>query len=162
EFRPAWSARCVQPAARMRSSWLVIVFAACISRGPAPGELPGGDPEGGSLEDVRCAGTPVAERGDFRHFKNDLIAALGDPKHRGFDLVATPATATQVLEGWISYTFADKALEDEDVDVFACGGGQWRHVGSARTDDEGHFALALSGGARLPLGMRDLFVSVVG
>jgi phosphatidate phosphatase PAH1 len=35
-------------------------------------------------------------------------------------------------------------------------------VGTARTDDEGYFALALSGPARLPVGMRDMFVSVVG
>src|SRR5439155_24490120 len=34
--------------------------------------------------------------------------------------------------------------------------------GTARTDDEGHFALGLSGDGRLPVGMRDLFVSVVG
>ncbi|HEX2690074.1 MAG TPA: hypothetical protein VHN14_25845, partial [Kofleriaceae bacterium] len=137
----------------------------------------GADPEEGSLQpgagtagggrvaapDVRCAGAPDAGRaGDFRHFKNDLISALGDPKHRGFDLVASAGATTQMLEGWISYTLVDKALEDEDVDVFACRAGQWRRVGTARTDDEGHFALGLSGDDRLPIGMRDLFVSVVG
>jgi hypothetical protein len=148
----------------VRSSWLIpTLLAACVSRGPFPGELPGGEPDSGEIvEDVRCAGTPVAERGAFRHFTSELIAALGDPRHRGFDLVASPQATTQVLEGWISYTLADKALEDEDVDVFACGAGQWQRVGTARTDDEGHFALALSGGDRLPLGMRDLFASVVG
>jgi LNS2 (Lipin/Ned1/Smp2) len=116
-----------------------------------------------AVPDVHCAGAPSAgAAGDFRHFKNDLISALGDPKHRGFDLVASAGAATQTLEGWISYTIVDKALEDEDVDVFACRAGAWRRVGTARTDDEGHFALGLSGDDRLPVGMRDLFVSVVG
>jgi phosphatidate phosphatase PAH1 len=76
--------------------------------------------------------------------------------------VASADAATQTLEGWISYTIVDKALEDEDVELFACRAGAWRKVGSARTDDEGHFALALTGDGRLPVGMRDLFVSVVG
>jgi phosphatidate phosphatase PAH1 len=76
--------------------------------------------------------------------------------------VTSAGTATQMLEGWISYTIFDQALDDEDVDVFACRAGEWQRVGIARTDDEGHFALRLSGDARLPIGMRDLFVSVVG
>jgi phosphatidate phosphatase PAH1 len=134
----------------------------------------GADPaEGGSFDvgtagagvvpDVRCAGRPDAgAAGSFRHFTSRLIADLGDPKHRGFDLVASADGASQVLEGWISYAVVDKALEDEDVDVFACRAGAWRTLGAARTDDEGHFALALSGDSRLPIGMRDLFVSVVG
>jgi phosphatidate phosphatase PAH1 len=127
---------------------------------PSAGQASGGPVV---VPDVRCAGAPDAgPAGDFHHFKNDVISLLGDPKHRGFDLVASASAATQTLEGWISYTIVDKALEDEDVDVFACRAGQWRRVGTARTDDEGHFALALSADDRLPIGMRDLFVSVVG
>ncbi len=115
------------------------------------------------MPDVRCADSPDAGKpGSFRHFTSRLVAGLGDPKHRGFDLVASASSATQTLEGWISYTVVDKALEDEDVDLFACRAGAWRKVGTARTDDEGHFALALSGDGRLPVAMRDLFVSVVG
>lgn len=121
------------------------------------------DPAGVQVPDVRCAGAPAAGKaGSFRHFTSALISALGDPKHRGFDLVASADGATQQLEGWISYTIFDKALEDENVDVFACRAGQWSRVGTARTDDEGHFALGLSGTGRLPIGLRDLFVSVVG
>src|SRR6185436_10268135 len=45
---------------------------------------------------------------------------------------------------------------------FACLGGAWSAVGTARTGEEGYFALPLSGPGRLPNGMRDLFVSVVG
>jgi hypothetical protein len=138
-----------------------------VSADPEEGTLgPGaGTAEGAAtlVPDVRCAGAPAAGKaGSFHHFSSSLISLLGDPRHRGFDLVTSAASTTQTLEGWISYTIADKALEDEDVNVFACRAGQWRSVGTARTDGEGHFALGLSGADRLPIGMRDLFVSVVG
>ena len=42
------------------------------------------------------------------------------------------------------------------------GSTRRQKVGTARTDGEGHFTLGLSGTDRLPIGMRDLFVSVVG
>ena len=116
-----------------------------------------------AVPDVRCDGTPDAgPAGSFNHFSSRLIAAVGSPRHRGFDLVTGASADTQSLEGWISYGTIDKALEDEDVDVFACREGSWTNVGSARTDTEGHFALALDGDARLPIAMRDLYVSVVG
>ena len=115
------------------------------------------------LPDVRCAAAPDAGgTRSFRHFTSKLVATLGAPKHRGLDLVASADNATQQLEGWISYALIDKALEDEDVDVFACRAGAWQHLATARTDDEGHFHVGLSGDDRLPLGMRDLFVSVAG
>jgi phosphatidate phosphatase PAH1 len=91
-----------------------------------------------------------------------VIASLGGAQHRGFDLVASADSASQTLAGWISYTVVDKALEDEDVEVFACDGGAWRSAGTARTDDEGYFVLELAGAERLAVGMRDLFVSVAG
>ena len=161
-------------ASPMRTIWLVVstVLVGCAAGDPGP---VGADPEEvptedgkadgaiAAVPDIRCAGAPDAGKaGDFRHFTSGLISRLGSPKHRGLDLVTSAGSATQTLEGWISYTFADKALEDEDVDVFACRAGQWRRVGAARTDDEGHFALGLAGADRLPIGMRDLFVSVVG
>jgi len=157
----------------MRTTWLIVSAAlvGCATGDPGPvtpdpeeGSIGGGTTEGAAgLPDVRCAGAPDAgPAGDFRHFTSSVISHLGDAKHRGFDLVASASSPTQRLEGWISYTVLDKALEDEDVDVFACRAGQWRPVGTARTDDEGHFALDLSGADRLPVGMRDLFVSVKG
>jgi phosphatidate phosphatase PAH1 len=115
------------------------------------------------IPDVRCSGAPDAgPAGDFNHFSSSVTAALASPQHRGFDLIAAATANPQKLEGWISYGLADKALEDEDVDLFACRQQAWQKVGSARTDDEGHFSLALSDGDRLPIGMRDLYVSVVG
>jgi len=155
----------------MRITWALLscFLVSCAAQAgpvevdPDEGGFDSGTLDAGAVPDVRCAGNPDAGKpGSFRHFTSRLIADLGDPKHRGFDLVASADSASQTLEGWISYAVVDKALEDEDVDVFACRTGAWRKVGTARTDDEGHFALALSGPGRLPVGMRDLFVSVVG
>ena len=159
----------------MRTIWVLVLVVGCVSGVPGmlevgpvatdPAEAnPGlGRGTGDAVPDVRCAGAPAAgAAGAFHHFKNVLISALGDPRHRGLDLVSSADATGQTLEGWISYTVIDKALEDEDVDVFACRAGQWTRLGSARTDDEGHFTLALSETGRLPVGMRDLFVSVVG
>jgi LNS2-like protein (lipin/Ned1/Smp2) len=158
----------------MRTRWLmgstVLGCVACgsVPVGVDPDEVASGGAAGkadghATIPDVRCAGAPAAgAAGEFRHFSSSAISFLGNPKHRGADLVTSAGSATQTLEGWISYTIADKALEDEDVDVFACRAGQWSHVGTARTDDEGHFALDLSDTYRLPIGMRDLSVSVAG
>ena len=163
----------------MRTIWVLVstIFVGCIaasstSGAPEVGPVATDPAEGGpghergtldTVPDVRCAGAPDAgNAGSFHHFKNVLISALGDPRHRGFDLVTSADAASQTLEGWISYTVVDKALEDEDVDLFACRAGRWSRIGTVRTDDEGHFALGLSGASRLPIGMRDVFVSVVG
>jgi hypothetical protein len=116
-----------------------------------------------TVPDVQCTGAPDAgPAGDFNHLSSELISALGSPMHRGIDLIAPAEADTQKIEGDISYTIADKALEDEDVDVLACLTESWTKIGTARTDGEGHFALSLTGDARLPIGMRDMYVSVVG
>ncbi|HET9991760.1 MAG TPA: HAD family acid phosphatase [Kofleriaceae bacterium] len=115
-----------------------------------------------AIPDVRCTGTPSAPAGEFRHLSSKLVAKLGDPRHRGFDLIAAASAGTQTLEGWLAYSGADKALEDEDVDLFACVDNAWAKLGTARSDGEGHFTLALTAAVRLPVGMRDLYASVVG
>jgi len=150
---------------------LVIGLAGCsISTGDPvePGVGPDGNSPGEGVSslgvpDVRCAGAPDAgPPGELRHTRSELVTALGSPRHRGLDLIATPDVARQVLGGAISYSSTDKALEDEDVEIFGCLDGAWAELGSARTNGEGRFALALEGDARLPIGMRDLYVSVVG
>lgn len=157
----------------------IVVFGACTASNPQPvgvdpSEGSGGDDGGGGggagdtggtitrLPDVRCDGTPDISAGDFRHVSSSVISALGDPRHRGVDLIAAASAGTQTLAGWASYTIADKALEDEDIDVFGCRDSAWEQLGSARTDDEGRWTLDLADTARLPLGMRDMFMSVVG
>jgi len=121
-------------------------------------------PDAGTITvDVQCAGLPDAgPSGDWRHTGSSVVAALGDPHHRGTDLIAVSADTTQVLDGKITYGPTDKDLEDEDVDLFACFAGAWTKLGTARTDSDGRFAMMLTGDARLPVGMRDLYLSVVG
>jgi phosphatidate phosphatase PAH1 len=152
-----------------------IVFVACTTSSTLPvtadpgeqtGDTGSGKADGNAatvVPDVRCDGSPDAgPAGSFRHLESKITAAVADPRHRGFDLVAPASAATQSIEGWISYGAEDKALEDEDVDVFACRESAWAKVGTARTDGEGHFALELADDARLAVAMRDLYVSVVG
>jgi phosphatidate phosphatase PAH1 len=111
----------------------------------------------------QCAGSPsVDQDADFRHTSSSLVAHLGDPHHRGLDLITTDTADTQTLSGWIKYSDADKSLEDEDVHVFACMNQTWTEVGTARTSEEGRFDLQLTGDARLTDGLRDMYLSVVG
>jgi phosphatidate phosphatase PAH1 len=120
-------------------------------------------PQPQSPSAVRCAGAPDAgPAGDWHHLKSNLIAELGDPHHRGIDLIATPDDATQAIAGRVTYGPTDKDLEDEDVDLFACISDMWQPIGRARTDGDGRFTLSLEGSKRLPEGIRDLYLSVVG
>jgi len=146
---------------------LALVVAACTTSsqqaiGVDPGEGSGSSATSSAIPDVRCSGMPSAPAGEFRHVASEVVAELGDPRHRGLDLIASASAATQTVEGWLSYSVADKALEDEDVDLYACRASAWEKLGTARSDGEGHFALALADAHRLPIGMRDLYASVVG
>lgn len=115
------------------------------------------------VQDIRCAGVPDAGPAvEWRHMSSRLIEDYGESHHRGVDLIATSADAAQAITGRITYGATDKDLEDENVSLFACEDATWRSIGTARTDGEGRFALTLSGRARLPVGMRDLYVSVDG
>src|SRR5262245_18735267 len=102
----------------MKLAPLVLLFAGCATElselGPTGG---GGTTANPAVPDVRCAGAPAVTVPDdgFRHATSSIAAALGDPRHRGFDLIAAASTDPQELEGWMAYTAADKALEDEDV-----------------------------------------------
>jgi phosphatidate phosphatase PAH1 len=144
---------------------LALVFTACTASSQQALDVDSAKATDGGVAgvpDVRCAGAPSAAAGEFRHVASEITAELGDPRHRGFDLITAASAGTQTLEGWMTYTLADKALEDEDVDLYACVDSAWAKLGTARTDDEGHFALALADANRLPVGMRDVYASVVG
>jgi phosphatidate phosphatase PAH1 len=145
----------------------ITTMAACAvqSEGPVGNQMLPPDVDVGTkaVADIRCAGIPDAgPTTEWRHTASSLIENYGDPHHRGLDLIATPSDATQSITGRITYGGTDKDLEDEDVSLFACFDSTWRAIGTARTDDEGRFSLSLSGDARLPVGMRDLYVSVDG
>lgn len=109
-----------------------------------------------------CATPPAGKIANFRHKRSYLLSKLGSPRHRGVDLVALASDENQTLGGKLTYTKADKDLEDEDVEIFACVGRAWRSLGTRRTDDDGRFTLTLSGDARLPAGMTDLYAFVPG
>jgi phosphatidate phosphatase PAH1 len=120
------------------------------------------------VPDIRCAERPeVGAATGFRTTYGRYVAGLGTAYHRGNDLIASTADAEHRIMGKITYGPSDKDLQQEDVEVFACidvGSGRrhWQPLGTARTDDNGTFALVLAGSERLPAGMRDLYVSVMG
>jgi hypothetical protein len=120
-------------------------------------------PAGPYLPEPACGGTPaVGPRASWRHgLTSPIIAALA-PQHRGIDLIVDAAATVQPIIGEIHYGIVDKALEDEQVDLFACRAGSWQPIGSAITDGEGRFELDLRDGKRLPIGQRAIYASVAG
>jgi hypothetical protein len=85
---------------------------------------------------------------------------LARANHRGTDLIAS-STEDQVLRGKLAYGIVDKSLGNEDIELFACLAGTWQKLGHARTDHDGEFALELDAAKRLPVGLRDIYGSVV-
>jgi phosphatidate phosphatase PAH1 len=152
----------------MRSVLVMLALSALLACGVENGTpLPGGDvmPEGGmaAVADVRCAGVPDAgPTAQWRNVRSHVISHVGDSHHRGVDLIATTDDPQHVISGRITYGAIDQDLEREDVSLFACIDATWKAIGSARTSDGGWFKLTLSGEARLPAGMRDVYVSVDG
>lgn len=115
------------------------------------------------VEDLRCAGVPDAgAKTGWRHTASHLISELGEPRHRGVDLIAAVTDAAQTIAGKITYSAIEKDLEDEDVELFACIDARWQPLGDVRTNGDGRFSLTLTGDELLPAGMRDLYVSVRG
>ncbi len=87
---------------------------------------------------------------------------MGEPRHRGIDVLAVETDETQTVAGKFAYSASDKDLEDEDIDVFGCVGGTWRALGAARTNGQGRFDVDLHGGARLPVGQHELYARARG
>ncbi|MBA3499409.1 MAG: hypothetical protein M4D80_00265 [Myxococcota bacterium] len=109
-----------------------------------------------------CPASPAAARTKFRHKRSRIFAKVGSARHRGVDLIATEGDENQTLGGKLAYTKADKDLEDEQVELFACIGHRWQPLGSTLSDDDGRFSLTITGAARLPVGMTDLYAHVPG
>jgi hypothetical protein len=125
---------------------------------PATGDIARG---ASGVPDVRCAGTPTTgpARG-FKRWRHSLVTQFALADHRGIDLIAT-TTSEQVLRGKLGYGTLDKALDAEDVELFACLAGTWQRLGTAQTDRSGRFSFALDGTRRLPVGLRDMYMSTV-
>lgn len=151
----------------------LLVFAACtadrsldveVGIDPSEASTSSGKADGVSaVPDVRCDDAPaVGSAAGFRHTHNQLTAALGGGgKHRGIDLVAT-ASDVQVISGEVAYGLLDDGIDDEDIDLWACRAGAWVSLGTVRSKEHGAFRLELHGSDRLPIGMRDMFLSVRG
>lgn len=116
---------------------------------------------GPGVPSVQCAANPKtgSARG-FRSARHAIVTRFARPAHRGYDLIST-STDEQVLRGKLAYGVVDKTLTREDVELYACIAGDWRSLGTARTDDRGVFAVRLEGAARLPVGLRNIYASVV-
>lgn len=110
------------------------------------------------ITDTRCATPPIVKASGFRHKRSKLIAKVGSPNHRGIDLIATVDDAQQHIAGKLAHGKFDKDIEDEDAEVFACLAGRWKSLGVRRTNGDGRFSITLAGAARLPVGMRDMYV----
>lgn len=149
----------------------LLVFAACaaspdaeVGFDAAETSMNDGKADGvWAVPDVRCDAMPdVGAETGFRHTHNRITAALGGGgKHRGIDLVAT-SSQVQVISGEVAYGLLDDGIDDEDVDLWACRAGTWVSLGTVRSKEHGAFRLELHGSDRLPIGMRDMFLSVRG
>jgi hypothetical protein len=109
------------------------------------------------LHDYQCFDPPDAPRPHLRHWRNTHLWTTLQAENRGYDLIASE-TDEQVLHGKLAHWVFDKAIEDEDVALFACGDKGWEELGTARTDEDGRFGLHLAGTKRLGVGMRDIYV----
>jgi len=108
----------------------------------------------GGLLDERCFDPPAQLPRGIRHWRNRHMWTVMDPAHRGFDLIAAEGEP-QVLRGKLAHSIFDKAIEDEDVTLFACVDHDWQRLGTARSDRDGRFEL----GVHLPVGMRDVYAA---
>lgn len=99
----------------------------------------------------------------WRHpHKSEVTTHLGTARHRGMDVITSVTAPEQIIEGELRYGLLDKDLAEEDVEIFACDGENWHSLGEATTDAQGHFTKILSGHERLPIGKRQLYLSVKG
>lgn len=114
------------------------------------------------VTDTRCPSPPAVQVDGFRHKRTKLIAKAASSNHRGIDLLVSESDAAQLIAGKLAYGKLDKDAEDEDAEVFACLDGAWKSLGVARTNDDGRFKIELTDAARLPVGMRDLYVGARG
>ena len=116
----------------------------------------------GSYTDTRCSKPPTVKVSGFRHKRSKMISKTGAPNHRGIDLIANEDDTQQRIAGKLAYGKFDKDVDDEDAEIFACFESGWKSVGTVRSNDDGRFLLTLAANARLPTGMRDLYVVALG
>jgi len=136
--------------------WLIVLIAACATRTTAT------LPNWHAAPATGCQILPTTTAGTFRHRGNRAAHRLGEPRHRGLDLVTSESAERQVIAGELGYMAIDKAIEDEDVEIFACEADHWRSLGATRSDRDGRVEIALTGSARLSAGLHSLYLAVAG
>jgi hypothetical protein len=146
----------VQCSAAMRLL-VCLLFAACSAE--TMQLAPDAPAAAADIPDIRCTTAPSLPGRELRHAKNEVVVEMGEPRHRGIDLIAAESDATQTFAGALAYSDLDKALEDEDAELFACTGDGWQTLGTARTDGDGRFSLTVSGNDRLGVGLRDVYAA---
>jgi phosphatidate phosphatase PAH1 len=114
------------------------------------------------VTDTRCSVPPTVTAEGFHHKRTKAVAKVASSNHRGIDLLANENDKIQVIGGKLAYGKLDKDAEDEDAEVFACVDSAWKSLGVVRTDHDGRFQIELTDTARLPVGMRDLYVAARG
>lgn len=112
--------------------------------GSSPGDDGGTTPDANTLPaciaQPACdgaAGPSVGAKRPWVHVSSNVIAASGPAFHRGRDLILAEGDAQWVI-GKFSYSYIDKDLKDEDVDIYlerGCG-GSWDKLGTTRTTAE--------------------------
>jgi hypothetical protein len=137
--------------------WIILVCVSCVAH------VPEASSTWHATAATGCQIVPVAHApAKFRHRGNRAAHRLGEPRHRGLDLVTSESAPSQRIEGDIGYMAVTKELEDEDVEMFACVQDHWRSLGLVRSDRDGHVAVELTGAARLPAGLHPLYMAVAG
>lgn len=104
-----------------------------------------------------CTEPPQHPPTGFRHGK-----PMGAPRYRAYDLVARSTDETQTLSGKLAYSSLDFDLGDEDVELYLCKSGAWEPLIGRSTDRHGRWTYDLTGDARLPPGLHDIFAFVPG
>lgn len=115
------------------------------SGGATPGANPGGGgPTAACIAQPSCDAAGGPTLGAKRAWKRSLsqyIVKAGDAYHRGRDQIVTVGEPQWVI-GKFTYSYLDKDLPGEEVDVFVqrgCAGG-WEKLGTATTTDTGQHA----------------------
>ena len=76
-----------------------------------------------------CAAAPDAERGRFRRMRNRWAARLGEPRHRGIDLIALAGDENQTIGGKLAYTHAPYSSDPQSYpSVFAVLNAVWSMI----------------------------------
>jgi hypothetical protein len=115
------------------------------SDGTSPGTGPGSTPSQPGSAPTACVAQPacsgasapeLAPTRSFNHYLSSATAASGPAFHCGRDLIVSAGDPQWVI-GKMTYTYVDKDLLDEDVDIFVERGcaGAWEQLGSVRTTD---------------------------